>query len=782
MSLASLQTWLPAIAGALDFIHGQGYVHRDVKPDNILFDAQGHPHLGDFGIVKALEGGQPARPGTVLTQAGTVVGTPQYLAPELALGQSYDGRADQYALAVTVYELLAARYPYDGTTPAAIALLHARQAAPPLNALVPSAPPAMVAALQRALSTLAAQRFPDCASFASALLGRGPAGAVTPAREPAPAQTTVACPHCRKEVLLPSALLGKQVRCPACRRAYPSSPGKPARPVREPAAPPRKPAAAPVGALGRALSRLCVGAALGAGVGYLLDYLLARPPASGIGTWPGFRPEGQALVLVTWARLGALSGGAAWFAEGRAGRRSAAWLVVWVAGGLLLGLLGGIAGHQAGTRTAGPLSPLYGMSALLAGLGLVSGWLQGGNFLGGLAGAAAAAVGGEALAAALLGMARWETSSPLLHFLLLATVLGALWFVAFPLLRKSPGEVLLLALLIGAAVPLLLWRTLADTGELRVFEGHTGPVTCLALGPDGRQFLSAGPGDDALRLWDVEGGKEEQRLRGRKGAPRALAFSSDGRSALLASEDGKFRAWGLTADKQPGAHELAPFGLGAAAFAGDGKRLLCGNTEGELLTWGLREQRLVGQPSKESKTAEPGAVPPPLARLKGHERTIVGLALSFDGRLAVSASEDGTVRLWDVAHEKESGRLQGRLADVSSVACTLDGQRVATGHRNGTIRVWERATGRETKRLQEHKGAVRCLAFSSKGERLLSGGQDGTVRLWEAANEQELRRFTLHRDAILAVAFARDDRRALSASADGTVRLWRLTHGLALGW
>ena len=102
-----LADWLGGVAKALDHVHSQGYVHRDVKPANILFDAQGHPFLGDFGVVKVLAAAaDEAGPRTSLTGAGMVIGTPDYMAPELVLGEPFDGRVDQYALAVTVYEAL----------------------------------------------------------------------------------------------------------------------------------------------------------------------------------------------------------------------------------------------------------------------------------------------------------------------------------------------------------------------------------------------------------------------------------------------------------------------------------------------------------------------------------------------------------------------------------------------------------------------------------------------------------------------------------------------------
>jgi serine/threonine-protein kinase PpkA len=118
--------WLRQIASALGYAHAQGLVHRDVKPANILFRADGNAVLSDFGIAKSLEDR------TQFTQAGFAVGTPSYMSPEQARGQQIDGRADLYALGVVFYEILTGKLPYSGNDSLSTALAHLTEPLPEL--------------------------------------------------------------------------------------------------------------------------------------------------------------------------------------------------------------------------------------------------------------------------------------------------------------------------------------------------------------------------------------------------------------------------------------------------------------------------------------------------------------------------------------------------------------------------------------------------------------------------------------------------------------------------
>ncbi len=238
-NLADLRGYLPDVAEALDFMHSQGYLHRDVKPGNILFDAHGNVYLSDFGLAKALQSPRESQRMTSLTGTGQVLGTPPYMAPELILGKPYDGRVDQYALAVMAYELLAGRLPFDGPSASAFLVQHTTETPRPLHELRPELDRAASDAVQKALAKKPEVRFPNCRTFVRALLGKAGDAAETlprPVRKPAPkdAGTTAkvgmtACPDCGGTFALPTGLEpGTRLRCPKCRSVFASPAPKPA--------------------------------------------------------------------------------------------------------------------------------------------------------------------------------------------------------------------------------------------------------------------------------------------------------------------------------------------------------------------------------------------------------------------------------------------------------------------------------------------------------------------------------------------------------------------------
>jgi serine/threonine protein kinase len=181
-----------------------------------------------------------ARQQTFVTAAGMVVGTAAYMAPELIMGQPFDGRVDQYALAVTVYEVLSGRLPFLGES-AAVFVQHCTQPVPPLTAdFIPALSPGIWPALSRGLDKDPNKRYPSCLAMAQELLavvgaekaasarkknsGRAPFGQASPgeaapSQETGPAQLVIhsfSCPECKKRCNVPAKWSGRRVRCRWC--------------------------------------------------------------------------------------------------------------------------------------------------------------------------------------------------------------------------------------------------------------------------------------------------------------------------------------------------------------------------------------------------------------------------------------------------------------------------------------------------------------------------------------------------------------------------------------
>jgi serine/threonine protein kinase len=232
---SSLHRWLSPIAEALDYIHRQNYVHRDVKPGNIIFDEHGFPYLSDFGVAKILAENDAKATQRALTEAGKTMGTPQYMAPELMMGRPINGRIDQYALAVTIFEILSGRYPFDGTSLPAIVVAATMQKTPSLAEMNLGVSPQVANAVRQGMARQPDDRFQTCGAFAQAVLAGIPERPQSPF-VPASGRHTMTlstygtssarveqpkvyvCPHCGTHFRLKPSSRSRKAKCPSCRQ------------------------------------------------------------------------------------------------------------------------------------------------------------------------------------------------------------------------------------------------------------------------------------------------------------------------------------------------------------------------------------------------------------------------------------------------------------------------------------------------------------------------------------------------------------------------------------
>ncbi len=176
------------VSSALDYAHRHGVIHRDVKPDNVLFDDDGNAVLTDFGIASA-------RFHARLTAQGRAMGTPHYMSPEQAMGRLVDGRSDLYAVGVMLFECLAGALPFDHPDPFQVGHKHVHEPAPSLVARAPDVPAELAGIVMRCLAKDPGDRFERGRDLARALIawlwgtGAADAAALPLAPGPGPAPT-----------------------------------------------------------------------------------------------------------------------------------------------------------------------------------------------------------------------------------------------------------------------------------------------------------------------------------------------------------------------------------------------------------------------------------------------------------------------------------------------------------------------------------------------------------------------------------------------------------------
>ena len=214
------------ILSALRFAHRHGIVHRDIKPHNVLVDAEGRVKVTDFGI---------ARAGTSqMTETGSIVGTAQYLSPEQARGGEVDPRSDLYSLGVVLYELLTGKTPFDGETPVEIAMKHLSNAPKPPSKLRPDVTPELDKVVLRALAKNPDDRYQSADEMEADLerVARGaPVSAATAATQVLPAAAAVAADPTSATMIAPPSAPARVVPPPPMvteeEYAEPGGPGRP---------------------------------------------------------------------------------------------------------------------------------------------------------------------------------------------------------------------------------------------------------------------------------------------------------------------------------------------------------------------------------------------------------------------------------------------------------------------------------------------------------------------------------------------------------------------------
>ena len=287
-----------------------------------------------------------------------------------------------------------------------------------------------------------------------------------------------------------------------------------------------------------------------------------------------------------------------------------------------------------------------------------------------------------------------------------------------------------------------------ESSELGILQGHTDAVTGVAVSADGRLAVSASM-DATLKLWDVESGRELRTLQGHSDAVWAVALSGDGRLAVSASADNTLKVWELGSGR-----ELRSLRCHfPSAWSKDAR-----------LAVSARTVKVVDSVPRRR----------PQRALPGHSHWVNAVAVMPDGRLAVSASQDKTLKVWELGSGRELRTLTGHTDHVNGVAVTPDGQRAVSASGDRTLKVWELASGRAIHTFTSYTDSVNGVAVSGNGTRVASASEDQTVTIWDMEDGRELITLAAHDGAVYSVAWPLDGKRLLSGGADGIIQVYAM--------
>jgi WD40 repeat protein len=729
------------LARAVQHAHDRGIVHRDLKPANILLahltpagresdstaaDASGGTHVplaecipkvSDFGLAKRLDvAGR--------TQSVAILGTPTYMAPEQARGdsRSVGPAADVYALGVIFYEMLTGRVPLRGANQAETLLLVLSADPVPPRRLQPRLPRDLETVCLKCLEKDPRRRYPSALALADDLQ-RWLAGEPIQARPVSP----------RERVF-------KWVR--------------------------RRPALA-------ALAALLVLALLGGLAGVLWQWRRAEEHyrraeehyrrAAGLA---------EAERRAAYARSIPLA-----YAEWRAGNAGAAEQVL---SDCRLELRGWEWHYLRRLFRVRQLATLKGPGDVLAvGFspdgtrvaaagqgGVVKVWdrrnLRESLTLSGHSAkvlALAFSSDGRRLAGGSAdgGVRVWDTAS--------GTALAA-W-------RGHAGGVTGLAFdRSGRRLASTGWRGQVAEGELKLWDPANGKalagrtsrnlLAAVAFRPGGRYLATAGH-DGSVIAWDPSVLKPVLTFEAQAARTvpwGSVAYSADGRWLAAGSPEGLVQMWDAASGRELlSARTPTQAGVSGVAFAGPEARILAAaTTDNTVQGWVTRSGKLA-------------------FTLRGHTRAVAAVACSPDGLCLASGSLDRTVKLWDVEQQNEDLTRRPGNEEATCVAFSPDGVLLAAAARDRVVKVWEVPTGKVVRTLRGLPAAENGLAFSPDGTRLAGAGVDGTIRLRDTASGREVTVLRGHVGRVEAVAIRSDGAALASAGADGTVRIWELPAG-----
>ncbi len=778
------------LADALDYAHGRGIIHRDVKPANIMIDAEGEPLLMDFGLARIQDAADQ------LTHDGTIMGTPAYMAPEQARGdQAQVGPAsDQYSLGVLLYELLSGKRPFEGKPSVVLSLLQTREP-PPLAAQGANVPQDLETIVMKAMAKEPAARYATCRELAEDLrrwlddlpirarpLSAWEKGLRWTRRNPVISRliaavgvvliagfSTTFWQWREAEAGRRSALAAEYE---AHRQAVLARENEKTAQENAQAANREKRTAEVARrqtelALDQARGNLYVvhvnwvqsawKDGLGTLCNDLLDQYASQPELHdprgfewyylkricrkplldfavfGAASSIDFSPDGRWIATANLTRNVAL-----WDADTGAHRRNLEGH-----GDQIVQVAFSPDGSRLASASRDGTARLWRADSgeLLHTLG--DGKLP-------VESLAFSPDGSQLATATARNVMLWETTTGEK----LREIAGVGGEIAF----HPNGRHLLVAALNGVQI-----RDLETGEEVRRCTVRSGKPGAMAIQPNGLAIAAGEFGQVAL--FDFITGERIGTMNTPGGTVTRLTYSRDGRRLAAAMRNGPLRIWNVDTQSEEFQFPFEFGGSSSAAMNRDGTRI-AGAAQSIVRTWNV--------------PAEPGQylLTPPATGLAplNPPQNRASVAFSPDGNLMASALLSGDIVVREVATRAVVKTLCGHSAEVQWVTFSPDGELLASASTDQTVRIWNVKSGETVRTCMGHEGPVTCVAFNIAATQLVSGGNDRTVRVWDVASGKPVQVLRGCANGVFHVSFSPEGERV--TSCDHTrVRVWDVGTG-----
>ncbi len=751
------------VAGALDYAHNRGLIHRDVKPANILLDVYGNAVLTDFGVARMVGAEH-------MTATGELLGTAHYMSPEQVRGERVDQRTDIYAMGVMLFEMVSGRLPFEADSVLTVMRMHLEEPVPDLSEINPATPAGLKAVIQKALEKDPGDRYASAAELDQALeaaLAAPPEALQAPTDQtiieaPRPtAETGVPAPA-TEPATAPTDETGRGPEMPAA-TVIEELPTAELADVVEPGPAPAAPQFGP--ALQDLLKRVPV---WGWGLGAVLVlglFLLVVRPWNLISTDTTEVPATQPAPTAEPVRT-----------EPAAVMPSAT-----------LAPAPTDVPTLEPVPTPLPLAPVTRLNAdRLAQLRV----LGQGTFI-----SAAQSPDGQTVAlGGSLGVWLYDLGDPMAPLFLdghTDRVGSVAWSPDGGRLASGSDD-----------TTVRIWDPVSGVELLRL-EGHTRRVRTVAWSPDGRYLVSGGSDGD-IRIWDPDSGAQLELLSGNVLHVWSVAWSPAADEVAWGGNDGLVRVqtWDGSRAGPLRAFRGHSGNVWAVHWSRDGTRVASVGEDGTARLWNAADgAQLASTGAGGDWVAELGLDPPaPILASTSADGQITVLALpgqtslltvggfvdwithlvwAPDGAWVAGASLDATVRIWDALSGEELAVLSNPGGPVTGLAVRAGDGALAVGGGDGSWGIWQ---GAEVWELafqgQPLVEGLGDMAWSPDGRYLAMAGGDGLVAFWDT--ESEVAQILAgHQESVNGVAWSPDGARLASASDDNSVRIWDVVAGEA---